>query len=90
MFNWATFRQTKGAVKLHLRLDHDGYLPVYAHLAERKRLDGRSSLDEVTKQLEVPTGQMLDRDKTYRHGILELMNVDLPDYFRPEQQPALR
>ena len=26
MFNWATFRQTKGAVKLHLLLDHDGYL----------------------------------------------------------------
>ena len=34
MFNWATFRQTKGAVKLHLLLDHDGYLPVYAHLSE--------------------------------------------------------
>jgi hypothetical protein len=27
MYNWATFRQTKGAVKLHLLLDHDGYLP---------------------------------------------------------------
>jgi coenzyme PQQ biosynthesis protein C len=25
MYNWATFRQTKGAVKLHLLLDHDGY-----------------------------------------------------------------
>src|SRR5260370_39421396 len=34
MFNWASFRQTKGAVKLHLLLDHDGYLPVYAHLTE--------------------------------------------------------
>jgi hypothetical protein len=34
MFNWATYRQTKGAVKLHLLLDHDGYLPVYAHLTE--------------------------------------------------------
>ena len=30
LFDWATFRQTKGAVKLHLLLDHDGYLPVFA------------------------------------------------------------
>ena len=27
MFPWAKFRTTKGAVKLHLLLDHDGYLP---------------------------------------------------------------
>jgi hypothetical protein len=34
MFNWATFCQTTGAVKSHLLLGHDGYLPVYAHLTE--------------------------------------------------------
>ncbi len=27
MFDWAKFRRTKGAIKLHLLLDHDGYLP---------------------------------------------------------------
>ena len=27
LFPWANFRQTKGAIKLHLLLDHDGYLP---------------------------------------------------------------
>jgi hypothetical protein len=27
MYDWANFRRTKGAVKLHLLLDHDGYLP---------------------------------------------------------------
>src|SRR5919106_6455499 len=27
LFPWATFRRTKGAVKLHFTLDHDGYLP---------------------------------------------------------------
>jgi len=26
MFDWAKFRLTKGAVKLHLLLDHDGYV----------------------------------------------------------------
>ena len=27
VFDWARFRRTKGAVKLHLLLDHDGFLP---------------------------------------------------------------
>lgn len=29
VFDWAKFRTAKGAVKLHLMLDHDGYLPSY-------------------------------------------------------------
>ena len=29
LFDWAKFRRTKGAVKLHLLLDHDGYLPIF-------------------------------------------------------------
>lgn len=36
LFDWAKYRQTKGAVKLHLLLDHDGYLPVFAHITEGK------------------------------------------------------
>ena len=27
MYDWAKFRRAKGAIKLHLLLDHDGYLP---------------------------------------------------------------
>lgn len=27
LFPWATYKRTKGAVKLHFTLDHDGYLP---------------------------------------------------------------
>jgi putative transposase len=30
LFNWATFRTTKGAVKLHVKLNHSGYLPTFA------------------------------------------------------------
>jgi hypothetical protein len=30
LYDWAKFRRTKGAVKLHLLLDHDGYLPSFA------------------------------------------------------------
>jgi len=36
LFDWAAFRTTKGAVKLHLLLDHEGYLPVFAHITEGK------------------------------------------------------
>ena len=36
IFNWAKFRQTKGGVKLHLSLDHDGYLPSYAYITTAK------------------------------------------------------
>ncbi len=36
VFDWAKFRRTKGAVKLHLLLDHSGYLPEYAHITEGK------------------------------------------------------
>lgn len=30
VFDWARFRRTKGAVKLHLVLQHQGYLPTFA------------------------------------------------------------
>jgi hypothetical protein len=37
MFGWAAFRRTKGAVKLHFTLDHDGYLPTALVITEGKR-----------------------------------------------------
>ena len=39
LFPWAKFRQTKRAVKLHLLLDHDGYLPTYAYISNGKKQD---------------------------------------------------
>jgi len=39
LFPWAEFRRTKGAVKLHLLLDHDGYLPSYAYISNGKKHD---------------------------------------------------
>ena len=34
VFDWAQYRRTKGAVKLHLLLDHQGLLPSYALITE--------------------------------------------------------
>jgi len=36
LFDWAKFRRTKGAIKLHLVLDHDGYLPCFGVITEGK------------------------------------------------------
>jgi hypothetical protein len=39
LFPWARFRRTKGAIKLHMLLDHDGYLPTYCLITEGKTHD---------------------------------------------------
>jgi len=36
LYDWAKFRPTKGAIKLHLLLDHDGYLPRFAVISDGK------------------------------------------------------
>jgi hypothetical protein len=39
MFDWARFLRTMGAIKLHLLLDHDGYLAELAVITEGKVAD---------------------------------------------------
>ena len=36
MFPWAKFRTTKGAIKLHVGLDHEGYLPTFMQITDGK------------------------------------------------------
>ncbi len=60
LFPWAKFRQTKGAVKLHLLLDHDGYLPTYAWIRE-------AAVHEINiaRLLELPADSVLALDMGY-------------------------
>jgi hypothetical protein len=60
MFDWAKYRRTKGAIKLHLLLDHDGYLPSFAVVTEGKR----SEL-EVARNLRLAPGTILAIDRGY-------------------------
>jgi hypothetical protein len=60
MFDWAKFRLTKGAVKLHLLLDHDGYLPSYAVITEGKKHEVR-----VARQMRFAPGTILVFDRGY-------------------------
>ena len=60
LFDWAHWRQTKGAIKLHLLLDHQGYLPVFAHVTEGKIGDVK-----VAQNLEFARGSMVAMDRGY-------------------------
>src|SRR5258706_60811 len=60
MFDWAKFRRTKGAIKLHLLLDHDGYLPCFAVVTEGKR-----SEIKVARTLRFAAGTILAIDRGY-------------------------
>jgi hypothetical protein len=60
LFDWAKYRQTKGAVKLHLLLDHEGYLPVFASMTE-----GNVHEVNIAHTLKFPKGSILAIDRGY-------------------------
>ena len=43
MYDWAKFRTTKGAVKLHLVFDHDGYVPCFGIITDGKAADVKAA-----------------------------------------------
>ena len=65
LFPWADFRTTKGAVKLHLLIDHDGYLPVFANITTGKVHEIR-----VARTLALPAGSIIVADRGYSDYIL--------------------
>ena len=60
MFDWARFRRTKGAIKLHLLLDHEGYLPTFGLITE-----GRVHDVKVAQTLQFPAGSVVVMDRGY-------------------------
>ena len=60
VFDWARYKRTKGAVKLHLVLDHEGYLPCFAVLT-----DGKSHDVTVGRTLTFQPGTIVAMDKGY-------------------------
>lgn len=63
MFDWARFGRTKGAVKLHLMLDHDGCLPHFALITEGKVADVTVA-QELTMPF-CPKGSVVVMDRGY-------------------------
>ena len=60
VFDWAHYQRAKGAVKLHLVLDHDGYLPSYAVITTGKTHDIK-----VARGIKFDAGTVVVFDKGY-------------------------
>jgi Transposase DDE domain/Domain of unknown function (DUF4372) len=60
LFDWAKFRRTKGAIKLHCLLDHDGYLPSVVVITEGNRPDV-----QVARALRFEAGTVVVMDRGY-------------------------
>jgi putative transposase len=60
VFPWADFRSTKGAIKLHVGLNHSGYLPEFVSITE-------GNCHDVTmgKVLQFPKGSIVAMDRGY-------------------------
>lgn len=60
VFDWAHYMRTKGAVKLHMVLDHAGYLPVYCAITT-----GKASDIQLARALDVEAGTVIVFDRGY-------------------------
>ena len=93
-FDWARYKRAKGALKLHLVLDHDGCLPCYAVITEGKRAD----ITEARK-IDFAPGTLIVFDRGYtdynwwleltrRHVGFVTRLKDSADYGVVEKQPV--
>lgn len=60
LFSWARFGNGKGAAKLHIGLDADGYLPAFVNLTE-----GREHEIHIARELKLPKGSYVVFDRGY-------------------------
>lgn len=60
VFDWARYKTTKGAVKLHMILDHSGLLPTFCHIEEARKYDV-----VVARELIFAPGTVLVFDRGY-------------------------
>ena len=60
LYDWAKFRTTKGAVKLHVKLNHSGYLPTFAVVTT-----GKVHETQVAPSIPLEKGDVAIFDKGY-------------------------
>lgn len=60
LFPWAKYQKSKGAAKLHIGLDADGYLPAFVDLSE-----GKEHEINRARALELPKGSYVVFDRGY-------------------------
>jgi len=60
VYDWAQYKQTKGGIKVHTVLNHEGYLPCFAVIT-----DGKASDVAVGRTLKFDRGTIVAMDKGY-------------------------
>jgi hypothetical protein len=60
VFDWAKYKTQKGAIKLHMLLDHAGHLPTFCDLT-----DGSVHDIQVARRLHLPRGTIIVFDRGY-------------------------
>ena len=60
LFPWARFRRTKGGIKLHTLLDHDGYLPAFVAISPAREHEVQRA-----RSLSLPKGSIVVEDMGY-------------------------
>ncbi len=60
IFPWADFRTTKGAIKIHVGLNHAGYLPEFVTIT-----DGKAHDVTIGRTLQFPKGSIIAMDRGY-------------------------
>ncbi len=77
MFDWANYQRTKGAVKLHLVLDNDGYLPCFGVVT-----DGKVHDVKVAQELHFAPGTVVVDDRGYNDyalfGLHRTLGLNIP------------
>jgi hypothetical protein len=74
MYPWAKFHHTKGAVKIHTVLDHDGLIPVFAHVTDGRVHDVKAFKEGVLPALHLPKGSIVAMDRGYvDYGLFNTM-----------------
>jgi putative transposase len=74
LYPWTKYRKSKGAAKLHIGLDVDGYLSAFVSLTE-----GKEHEINMARELELPKGSYIvfDRGYTDYAWYQELSEVDI-------------
>lgn len=65
LFPWAQYQQTKGAVKLHMLYDHDGYFPAFAHITNGKGADAPVARQILSRPDVLSEGSIVVFDRAY-------------------------
>lgn len=68
LFDWARYKRTKGAIKMHTLLDYDGNLPAYVNVTDGKTADNKGAYD-----IPLLKGSVIVADRFYND--FSLLNI---------------